>query len=162
MHYVSFSLQDISHDWNKIQTQPSFTCMYPFTCQFSNAESYEYFMESRSLSFFHAFYELSLQIGASPTLFRSYEPQLLHFNVRYRQSFNVQSQYSTLLKSLHIMSLRDVFIHYDCLIIIEVKLMLIKLKHKYIKAKFLHMHLIGFIDVRFEFVTNGYLLFSTS
>jgi len=31
---------------------------------------------------------------------------------------------------------------------------IIRLKYKSIKAKFMHMHLIGFIDVRFGFTTN--------
>lgn len=81
MHYTSFSaLQNISHDWNRIQTRPSVTYV-TLTCQFSNAKFYEYFMEQHSLSFFHALCELSHQIGVSPALYRSYEPQLLHFSV---------------------------------------------------------------------------------
>lgn len=41
-------------------------------CQFSNAESYEYFIEPQNLSFFCALCELSHQIATSPTLYRSY------------------------------------------------------------------------------------------
>lgn len=46
MHYTSFSLQNISHDWNDIQTRPSVTYPVSLTCQFSNAKFYEYFMDS--------------------------------------------------------------------------------------------------------------------
>lgn len=62
------------------------------TCQFSNTEFYEYFMEPRSPSFFRALCELWHQISASPTLYRNYG-QLLHFSVRYQQSFNVQNHF---------------------------------------------------------------------
>jgi len=64
MHYASFSMQDNSHDWNRIQTWASVTYK-SLRCQFSNAESYEYFMEPQSLSFFRALCKLSHQIDAS-------------------------------------------------------------------------------------------------
>lgn len=91
MHYASFSLQNISHDWNGIQTRPS-VIHVSLTCQFSNAESYEYFMDREACHSSANF--VNPRIRSALSLYCSYGSQLLHFSVRYWQSFNVQNHYS--------------------------------------------------------------------
>lgn len=94
MHYASFSLQGISHDWNRIQTHSFCHPWIPRMPIFQRRILWIFYRTAKPVILLRTLWTLT-----SDCHFPYIISQL--FSVHYRQSLNIRNHYFALFKFLH-------------------------------------------------------------